>query len=126
MSVSMIQETFQTIDFRQHYQPQVGDMPMTNLEEGRHWLLDSVYGRDVLKTALRMSRPDLDVPAYKAAWHLDQELDEVIDRLGFRDLPKPKTMMDHARWLKFAYRMTVALETGAEAPPLPVASDQMH
>jgi len=80
--------------------------------EARHWLLGTVYGRDLLKAALRQERPDLVVPEFKTALHLDPQLDEMIDKLGLRHWLRPTSLVDRANYLRVVMRMVMALSAG--------------
>jgi hypothetical protein len=80
--------------------------------EARHWLLGTVYGRDLLKAALRQERPDLAVPEFKTALHLDPQLDEMIDKLCLRHWQRPTSLVDRANYLRVVMRMVMALSAG--------------
>lgn len=80
--------------------------------EARHWLLGTVYGRDLLKAALRQERPDLVVPEFKTALHLDPQLDEMIEKLGLREWQRPTSLVDRANYLRAVMRMVMTLSAG--------------
>ena len=77
-----------------------------------HWLLAAIYGRDLLKAKLRQSRPDLVVPEWKHAAHLDTLLELMVDELGLRDMPEPKTMGEKVRYLKTVALMALSVKDG--------------
>ena len=81
-------------------------------QEARHWLLGTVYGRDLLKAALRLERPDLVVPEFKTALHLDPQLDAMIDELGLRQWQRPTSLVDRGNYLRVVMRMVMALSAG--------------
>ena len=83
---------------------------------GRHWLLDAVYGRDLLKQRLRQVRPDLLVPVWDDAPELDPLLDSVIDDLGLRDWPEPRGLKARCRYLKTVGAMMIAIRNNRELP----------
>ncbi|WP_300654384.1 hypothetical protein [Hydrogenophaga sp.] len=80
--------------------------------EARHWLLGTVYGRDLLKAALRLERPDLVVPEFKTALLLDPQLDAMIDKLGIRHWQRPASLVDRGNYLRVVMRMVMALSAG--------------
>lgn len=82
----------------------------------RHWLLDAVYGRDLLKQRLRQLRPDLHVPIWNDALELDPLLDHVIDDLGLRDWPEPRGLRERCRYLKTVAAMMIAIRGNREMP----------
>lgn len=82
----------------------------------RHWLLDAVYGRDLLKQRLRQLRPDLHVPIWSDALELDPLLDHLIDDLGLRDWPEPRGLKERCRYLKTVSVMMVAVRGNRELP----------
>jgi len=82
----------------------------------RHWLLDAVYGRDLLKQRVRQLRPDLHVPIWDDALELDPLLDHVVDELGLRDWQKPRTLAERCRYLKTVLAMMVSVRTRREMP----------
>lgn len=112
-------------EFRQHYQPEEGDLalqedePQLDQQPPRHWLLDTNYGRSMLKAQLRVCEPDLVVPQWQVAPELDAKLDAMIDVLGLRDWAQPQTMSEKMRYLKFVMLTEAALEDGDELPALP-------
>jgi hypothetical protein len=94
-------------DFRQH--PAIETEP-------RHWLLDSVYGRQMLKTRLRIDRPDLKVSMLFWQRRLDPQLRVVIELLDLSDWPEPRTLKERlkASWLHL--KMTTRIEDGQPLP----------
>lgn len=57
--------------------------------EPRHWLLDSVYGRQLLKARLHRERPDLQVSLVREQRELDPKLAVQIELLGLDEWPRP-------------------------------------
>lgn len=93
-----------TVYFRQHYTPEP------------HWLLRSAFGRDLLKMRLRQLEPQMPVPEWRYAAHLDPELERMVDDLGLRDTAKPRTMWETLKFMKLASRSMVALSRGEPLP----------
>lgn len=96
-----------TDDFRQH--------PALETEP-RHWLLDSVYGRQMLKIKLGLDRPDLKVLKLREQRELDPHLNVLIEMLGLRDWPAPRTMAERVKAFRLQLRMLVELVEGRPIP----------
>jgi hypothetical protein len=77
---------------RQHYIPSPRLM-----DSERHWMLDMVATRDLLKTLLRKRTPQARVPFFGTGAEFDFALDLLIDELGARSLPQPKTPWEMVR-----------------------------
>jgi hypothetical protein len=94
-------------DFRQH--PAMATEP-------RHWLLDSVYGRRMLKSRLRIDRPDFKVVTLLWQRRLDPQLRVLIELLDLYDWPKPRTLKERlkASWLHL--HMTARIREGQPLP----------
>jgi hypothetical protein len=94
-------------DFRQH--PAIKTEP-------RHWLLDAVYGRQMLKTRLRIDRPDLKVSMLFWQRRLDPQLRVLIELLDLSDWPKPRTLKERlkAAWLHL--QMAACIQEGQPLP----------
>lgn len=97
-------------DFREHY------APVEAAAKEPHWLLGSLYGRDLLKIKLRTSRPDVVVPEWKHAAHLDPLLEEMVDELGLRDMPEPKTFGQRLAYVKTVATMALAVKKNMALP----------
>jgi len=82
----------------------------------RHWLLDAVYGRDLLKAKLRKVRPDMTVPRMRHAEELDHMLDYMIDVLSLRDWPEPVSVRQRVRYLRTVLRMMIAVDKEQALP----------
>lgn len=82
----------------------------------RHWLLDAVYGRDLLKAKLRKVRPDMTVPRMRHATELDHMLDYMVDVMGLRNWPEPVSFLERARYLRVVLRMMFAVENEQALP----------
>jgi hypothetical protein len=91
-------------DFRQHYTPDP------------HWLLETAFGRDLLKMRLRQVEPDLNVPEWKYAAHLDPKLERMVDDLGLREVAKPRTTWETLKFMKIASRSMLAVSRGEPLP----------
>jgi len=94
-------------DFRQH--PAIETEP-------RHWLLDSVYGRQMLKIRLRIDRPDFKAVMLLWQRRLDPQLRVLIELLDLHDWPKPRTFKERlkASWLHL--QMTYCIMEGLSLP----------
>lgn len=116
-------------EFRQHYQPEDGDLAMSeecpDQQEAieHHWLLRTNYGRNMLKAQLRVIEPGLVVPAWSVAHELDDKLDAMVDVLGLRDWARPKTFREKMTYLKYVLLTEAALEDGDDLPPPPCDLD---
>ncbi|NCT98702.1 MAG: hypothetical protein GXD23_15150 [Comamonadaceae bacterium] len=93
-----------TADFRQHYTPDP------------HWLLGTAFGRDLLKMRLRQVEPDLNVPEWKYAAHLDPKLERMVDDLGLREVAKPRTAWETLKFMKIASSSMLAVSRGEPLP----------
>lgn len=82
----------------------------------RHWLLDAVYGRDLLKVKLRKVRPDMTVPRMRHAGELDHMLDYMIDVMGLRQWPEPRSVVERVRYLRTVLRMMIAVDKEQDIP----------
>lgn len=80
-----------------------------------HWLLKTVYGRDLLKAQLRKVRPDLSVPRFRHAEELDGALDSMIDLLGLRDWPAPRSVPERVAYMRNLLRLLLQIERDARA-----------
>jgi hypothetical protein len=83
---------------------------------GRHWLLDTMYGRGVLKEKLRQARPDLKVPVWEDGWELDPLLDELVDALGLRQWPRPEGFIQCLAYLRAIVRISIAVHFRRPVP----------
>ena len=84
--------------------------------EPRHWLLDSIYGRQLLKTKLRQVRPDLKVVLVREQPNLDPMLNMVIDMMDLREWPKPCAFSERLRAFRIQLRMAYEIDQGREIP----------
>ena len=82
----------------------------------RHWLLDAIYGRELLKQKLRQLRPDLTVPTWREPEELESLLDDIIDTLGIRGWGKPAGLKERFCYLRTVLQMLFAVRTGREFP----------
>lgn len=77
-----------------------------------HWLLESWYGRDLLKVALRKLHPELAVSMYRHAPEADDHLEMVVDELALRDWAQPKSTWERARRVFAIAKMYPAISRG--------------
>ncbi|MBE7940132.1 MULTISPECIES: hypothetical protein [Ramlibacter] len=66
-----------------------------------HWLVRHPLGIDMLVNQLQAVRPDMSVPRYRISPSMYSLLDGMVDVLGMRAWPEPKTMAERVRagWL---------------------------
>ncbi len=91
----------------------------TELDEAvasRHWLLDAVYGRELLKARLRQLRPDMRIPAWRERPELDPVLDAVIDDLNLRLWQRPCGFKQRITYLRTVLKMISAVRCGELMP----------
>ena len=91
-----------------------------------HWLLHTVYGRDLLKAHLRKAHPELGVRYWPRQPELDPALERTIDDLRLRSWPRPRSFADRLRYLMTVVRMKVAIEARSPLPDLPTTSSTTH
>lgn len=84
--------------------------------ESPHWLVDAIYGRQLLKTKLRQMRPDLQVLALRDDPEHEQLIESMVDALGLRDWPEPKTLSERFKAVRLILRMTFEISEGREPP----------
>ncbi|TWO70031.1 hypothetical protein FN976_16955 [Caenimonas sedimenti] len=82
----------------------------------RHWLLDAIYGRELLKDKLRHARPDLKVPFWRDGWELDPLLEQQVHALGLREWPRPEGLVQHLAYLRAVLRMATAVHFRRPVP----------
>ncbi len=102
-------------DFRQHAQGTFDGVALDGvslIERGApgHWLLGTVYGRDVLKAYLLKMDPDIQVSKWRAQPELDEKLEFVVDALGLRELKEPKTISDRIQYLARMAKLLLDVE----------------
>ena len=78
-------------DFRQNYIPEPA---APGVGPNRHWLLDSLAGRDLLKMKLLKLNPCSDVPLWSDGKEVDGYLNRMVDELNLRGLTKPELPLD--------------------------------
>lgn len=90
----------------------------------RHWLLNAVYGRDLLKAKLRKVRPNMTVPLKRHAEDLDNMLDHMIDVMGLRDWPEPVSAGARVRYLTTVLGMMFAVHRWQALPDWKLADSR--
>jgi len=114
-------EGFKRSDFRQHAQgvfdgvefdgqPAQYIDPQLQACEPAHWLLSTVYGRDVLKAYLAVQHPEIKVSKWRAQPELDPLLEDVIDSLDLRHLAEPKSLQERIGYLAKMSRILMTLD----------------
>ena len=80
-------------------------------EASRHWLVDHPIGRELLATALRMTRPDLKLPMMVGRDpQFDVGLNDMVPALGLENLAEPKTPWQDIKISWSLMRRTAVLE----------------
>lgn len=78
----------------------------------RHWLLDAIYGRELLMLKLRQLGLDLVVPDCHGPREFDALLCHVIEVLGIGAWRKPRGLAQRLRYLRTVPRMMVDVRAG--------------
>lgn len=95
-------------NFRQHAQGvfdgvvlegQSSLAPLNSVGVSRHWLLRTVYGRDVLKAYLAIVQPDLQISKWRMQSELDGWLQDAVVALGLWNMPEPQTFRTRLKYL---------------------------
>ena len=106
-------------DFRQHAQGvfdglvlegQSSLAPLNTVGVSRHWLLSTVYGRDVLKAYLAIVQPDLQISKWRMQSELDGWLQDAVVALGLWDMQEPQTFRTRLKYLIQMGRVMFAFE----------------
>lgn len=80
----------------------------------RHWLLDAVYGRELLKLKLRQLGLDLLVPGWTEPANLEPLLAHAIEELGIGAWRKPEGLRQRLHYLRTVLRMMIEVREGRE------------
>jgi hypothetical protein len=80
----------------------------------RHWLLDAVYGRELLKLKLRQLGLDLLVPGWTQPANLEPLLGHAIEVLGISAWRKPMGLRQRLHYLRTVLRMMIEVRQGRE------------
>jgi hypothetical protein len=94
-------------DFRQH--------PATEFSQP-HWLTNTIYGRHLLKTKLRQTRPDLQVLMIRYQPEYEPLLEAMVDVLDLRGWPEPETASERLKALRAILRTTFELSEFGQPP----------
>lgn len=78
----------------------------------RHWLLDAIYGRELLMLKLRQLGLDLVAPNSGDPSELDALLCHIIEVLGIGAWRKPHGLAQRMRYLRTVLRMMVDVRAG--------------
>lgn len=84
------------------------------LPSQRHWLLDAIYGRELLMLKLGQLGLDLVVPDCRDSREGDALLCHVIEVLGIGEWPKPQGLMQRLRYLRTVFQMMVDVRAGRQ------------
>lgn len=90
----------------------------------RHWLLDTIWGRELLKTKLRQVRPYLLVPHWRELPELEPLLEEMIDELDLRAWPRPSGLVARIRYLKTVLLAAAWIDAGYGGYDFQLPQDQ--
>ena len=98
--------------WRQHAQGEFlgQDFNVYGARAGHHWLLDTLYGRDVLKAYLVKMQPDIAISKWKTQPELNVWLERVIDVLQLRDLEEPEIFSEHVRYVGRMSKLLMGVE----------------
>ena len=88
-------------DFRQHPAMEFAST---------HWLRAAIYGRHLLKLKLRQMRPDLPVALVREQPEYEGLLEAMVDVLGLRDWPCPRTLSQRLHSTRAILRMACRIE----------------
>jgi hypothetical protein len=80
----------------------------------RHWLLDAIYGRELLKLKLRQLGLDLVVPDWSEPKELEPLLTHAIDVLGIGAWRKPSGLAQRLRYLRTVIWMMLDVREGRQ------------
>jgi hypothetical protein len=83
---------------------------------GRHWLLDAVYGRGLLKLQLHKTHPDIPTPVWRDAPELDPLLEQAVDALGVRAWRRPSSFVAKCHYLRDVVQLAVSVRNGDSVP----------
>jgi len=78
----------------------------------RHWLLDTIYGRELLKERLCQLAPGLRTSGRGEAHELDPIFESLVDDLRVRDWVKPRTLRQRIVYLRDVLRLTLQVRKG--------------
>lgn len=92
----VVNRRMRAADFRQH--------PAMEFSKP-HWLVDAIYGRQLLKTKLRQMRPDLKVSTLRHQPQYEPLLEAMVDVLDLREWPKPNTASERLEALRAVLRV---------------------
>jgi hypothetical protein len=79
----------------------------------RHWLLDTIFGREVLKHRLVQLAPSVPVPLWSECHEFDGVFDLLIDELGLRGWERPKSMRARIAYFRTILLLSRQLHSGA-------------
>jgi len=78
----------------------------------RHWLLDSIYGRELLMLRMRQLVPSVSLSIWSDGYEYDVILDLLIDDLRLRDWKRPVGLRNRLAYLKTIFRLLLQLRRG--------------
>ena len=78
----------------------------------RHWLLDSIYGRELLKQRFIQLVPSMQLPLWSDCHEFDPVFDLLIDDLGLRHLGRPRTIRERIVYFRTILCITQQLQSG--------------
>lgn len=79
----------------------------------RHWLLDTIFGRELLKHRLVQLVPSVAVSLWSECHKFDAVFDLLIDDLGLRGWERPKSMRARVAYFRTIVRLGRQLLGGA-------------
>lgn len=72
----------------------------------RHWLLDAILGRDLLKRRLVQLAPSAPLSLWSECHEFDDVFDLLIDELGLRDWARPDSISARITYVRTILRLS--------------------
>ena len=91
-----------------------GDSNCATSLASRHWLLDAVYGRGLLKLQLHVTHPEIQTPVWRDAPELDLHLEQAVDALRLRAWSRPSSLIARCRYLRDVVQLAVSVHAGGQ------------
>lgn len=89
-----------------------------------HWLMNTIYGRHLLKTKLRQTHPDLQVLMIRHQPEYEPLLEAMVDVLDLREWLEPETASERLKALRAILRATFELSEFGQPPAVGATGDE--